>query len=932
MAVSFTKAQQDAIDAISSNTQIIACAGAGKTEVVARRIAKLLTPKAQGGGGLTPANVVAFTFTEKAAAELKDRVIQRCREHANVENGMAEMYIGTIHGFCLELLKTEVPKFLKYEVLDEVQQALFIDRSSAKSGLTTSTDLTGAQLRRYVDTGTYIRALAVLRESVLKPDALKGNSVADGLVKYEALLHEKAYLDYSGIMAEAARVLEADRELKQRLADRVKHVIVDEYQDTNPVQERVVRALHDLGAAICVVGDDDQTLYQWNGSSVENVLTFAKRYPKVKSIRMQENWRSSKGIVLTAREFIQQNAERLDKEMEPTDAQPYEAGDIVALGFETPEKEAEYIADTIKALHGVAITERGVTRGVTYADMAILLRSVKHSGKAILDALRKADIPFVIGGMNGLFETQEVQAARALFHFMAGLNVTQADLKDAWQAARLGIASSALQAAIANAEKARASMQHEGEARWALYNIQRTFMQFLEDTGLREEKVPGGPERGEIVFYNLGKFSQLISDFEAIYFHSAPKEKYESFANFLTYRADGSYPEGWQENVYATPNAVQIMTVHQAKGREWPVVFVPALVRNRFPTKGMGGRNVWHLLPDAAVEGAQRYRGGLEDERRLFYVAMTRSQKFLHMTWAPVPSGNNMFSRPSQFFDDVLASKHVKRTAQSYAGRRRATPVQKAAVSNVVLSFSELKYFYECAYQFKLRILYGFNAPLHEALGYGKTLHDALAEVHARATRGDIADPSEAAELISRHLNVRYAYSALREKLRESGERVVRGYLEKHSTDLRNVEFSEKAIEIHLGDGVSVAGRIDLVKRLDTGDVSIVDLKSSDRAQPENVTETQLHIYALGYEELTGRRADYVEIYELDRQKAKRRSIDDDLLNSVSGEVKRAAQALQSNTLPAQPAAPKCAACDFRGLCSAAAPAASGTAKTRRGS
>src|SRR5271169_3319441 len=181
--------------------------------------------------------------------------------------------------------------------------------------------------------------------------------------------------------------------------------------------------------------------------------------------------------------------------------------------------------------------------------------------------------------------------------------------------------------------------------------------EFLDVIELREEKVPNGPggtKRGEVVFCNLGKFSQVISDFEEIYFHSDPPEKYESFASFLQYQADGAYPEGWQEATYANPDAVRIMTIHQAKGMQWPVVFIPALLKNRFPSVIAGGKGVWHLIPADGVQGQNRFVGSIEDERRLFYVAMTRSQKFLFMTYAPVPGKNNRYAKKSEFWDDVL--------------------------------------------------------------------------------------------------------------------------------------------------------------------------------------------------------------------------------------------------------------------------------------
>src|SRR2546430_6384961 len=148
-----TRAQRDAIAAPPGNLQLIACAGSGKTEVVALRVATLLDPKTPGH--VDPGNIVAFTFTDKAAAELKDRIITRTRERLGNVTGLAEMFVGTIHAFCLDLLTSEVPEYLKYSVLNEVQESLLINRNSRKSGLTNTTDLAGKPLRRYVDTGRY---------------------------------------------------------------------------------------------------------------------------------------------------------------------------------------------------------------------------------------------------------------------------------------------------------------------------------------------------------------------------------------------------------------------------------------------------------------------------------------------------------------------------------------------------------------------------------------------------------------------------------------------------------------------------------------------------------------------------------------------------------------------------------------------------------
>jgi DNA helicase-2/ATP-dependent DNA helicase PcrA len=201
----YTPYQQEAIDHLDGNLQIIACAGSGKTQVISQRIVNILNEK--GPSGIAPANIVAFTFTDKAAAELKNRIHKLAREQIDSEFGLAEMYVGTIHGFCLDILQTYLFKFLKYSVLSEVQQRLLIDRYSSESGLSDLVTTKGLRLERWKNSKLYQKVLSIVREAQIDQVAIADHPIQEALRKYHALLDRKKYLDYSRILFEAAAAL-----------------------------------------------------------------------------------------------------------------------------------------------------------------------------------------------------------------------------------------------------------------------------------------------------------------------------------------------------------------------------------------------------------------------------------------------------------------------------------------------------------------------------------------------------------------------------------------------------------------------------------------------------------------------------------------------------------------------------------------------------
>ena len=914
----YTTAQAEAIATLDEPLQIIACAGSGKTQVISQRIAKILAQP-----GVVPRNVVAFTFTEKAAAELKERILALVEQELGDVMGLAEMYVGTMHGYALDLLQRLVPDTFKYSVLTDITNQLFIDRYSGKSGLT-SCPTTAAQgtLRRYQNSKLYMQVLSVLREDQIDYSQVPAG-VIDSFDKYMALIDERALFDYTQMINLAVHYLEGDPyedddyvRLQEHVENDIKYVVVDEYQDVNPLQERLVRGLVQFGANLCVVGDDDQTIYQWRGSQVSNIVTFASRHTGVKQVTLDDNFRSTRGVVEVGRSVAERISAglRLPKAMVAGGHQQWERGDLLALEFDDPDAEAVWIADRIEAMRGLAFTDGpgADPRGLSWSDFAVLFRSVARDSGPLVDELRKRGIPFIVKGLNKLFDSPEIQAVVGIFRFMVG-TVDAAALKLMWDDAQIIPSGADWATALGVLENGR---DFGAGKRHSVYNIQRLYLDFLEALDMREENLPGDPVRAELVFYQLGKFSQVISDYEQIYFTTDPRAKYTGFADWLHFQAPGYYADADADVGYATPDAVTIATVHQSKGLQWPAVFLPALRKNRFPARVMGGVTLRHVIPDAAIDDPDRYRGTIEDETRLFYVAVTRSQKYLCSTWAPIQS-NQQQRRRSEFWDHVAAQQWVSTTAGPVVGDH-LPPQPLQETPQVTLSFSELKYLFVCSYQFKLRFLYGFNAPIHEALGYGKGLHDALSEIHKRALEGDIVTKDAATSLIERHLHTPFAYPTLREQLRNAGVKAIERYFDTHGTEIAQTEFSEKQIRVHVAPGITVDGRIDLIRRLDTGETAIVDFKSTERAQAEHVTRDQLHVYAVGYEELTGKSANVIEVLNLDEKgKTTREPIDEPLLEAVRAKIHDAGEALRRSDLPRLPVWEKdrCGACDMVGLC-----------------
>ncbi len=927
---------ENAIKETNRNLRILACAGSGKTTFVSKRIASLLK------SGVEPENIIAFTYTEKAAAELNNRIVKELKDQKVIDslNGFANMFIGTIHGWCLKALSDNELGYQKFSVLDEIKLKLFIDKNYNSIGMKDIFKIGSPNIKMKIfsDTSRFIQIMNIIRESDL--DCKLPEYILSAKKNYENTLKENGYFDFSMIMTEAYEKLKDKGSMLYKvIEEKLKYLIVDEYQDVNPIQEKIINEIHNISKCnVTVVGDDDQNIYQWRGSNSKFLKEFDEKYSNnspVLSLKLVKNYRSSKGITGLAKLFIENNENRIIKEMISAERQEFVRDeDILYNEFDEIEDENKDIIEKIEQLRGIAFNDHGETRGLDYSDFCILLRTWKKS-ESIAEVLERNNIPYITAGVNQLFDKKEVKAALSIFLYLNEA-ITSDDLLNSWlKILNIQIQEKNINEAIKELDKWFPDnfQKDRKSVGWGDYILQEVFWQFMNNAGIVEESFIKKDDetsviQAEIVLYNLGKFSQVINDFEEINLNSSPPDFHLfNFLSFIKYAAQDYYPEGWLNNPYKTPNAVKLMTIHQAKGLEFPVVFIPGLNNNYLPLKKPGGLSVWHFLDKSLIKDQTRYEADTkeqrnEDERRLLYVAMTRSQKFLFISRAP-SYDNRLYKYESPFISELVSDFIQKPISKiTFANRIRTQPKPKAETINISLNFSVLKDFFQCNYRFKLVSMYGFSYPLNMRMGMGRSLHDSLMAIHKKITQGVILNEDSIEEITKMQSHFPYlGKSTELEKMKEMVRESAINYYIKNKEELKNIEFIEQDIKLNLDEGVFVSGRIDLIKkRLYEGEyeTTIMEFKSNDQVQTKQITEHQLILYALGYKELVGKNADYIQVYDVENNKLEHKTkVDESLLKETQDKIQSAAETIRKQELKRINKKSVCSECFQNRLCSA---------------
>ena len=976
---------------------VVAGAGTGKTQVITRRIAWLIATRRA-----RPSEILALTFTEKAAAEMQLRVDQL------VPYGYTDSTIGTFHAFgdrlirdyALELgLGGDVRVLSRAETVIFLHEHLFDLDLDEYRPLGDPTRFLGALAGLFsrckdedVSPAAYAsRAKGIMYAAEAMPDdealaerARRQRELAAAYARYQELLEANGCIDFGDQVALALRLVRDSAAARAEIQSRFRYILVDEFQDTNRSQSEFVSILAEPHRNLTVVGDDDQSIYRFRGAAISNILGFRDRYPTAQTIVLRRNYRSRPAILDAAHRLVAFNdPDRLEVRAGISKRLTAERSSVVAPQAVRLEPhpsggdEADRIATEIAAR---------VASGTAPRDIAILVRANGHAD-GIIRSLEAAGVPWRFSGSAGLYARPEVRRLLAFLRAIADLG-SSVDLYAVATAEPYHLGGEDLTAIVTTARRrnrsvwevleeldrqpgilrvsaetratvrrlvedlrALSQLAHERPAAEVVYG-------FLRRTGTLT-RLAGDPTFGaEETLRNIARFFEIVRSQSTL----LADDRATFVAGHLQTLIDAGDDPATAE-LDPDANTVAVLTVHKAKGLEFPIVYVPGLVAGRFPTPNR--RDPLSMPPELVGEDPDGDETAqLREERRLFYVAITRARNELVLSYAADYGGLG----PRRVSPFVLEALDLPATDRDGAARA-ATAMERIeaagtprpsepAVSRgsddepLTLSFSAIDAYLSCPLKFKLGHVVRVPTPPHHAMIYGSALHRAVQEFHRRHARGEVMTEQELdATLDSAWTNEGFISREHEEARLAAARQTLRRFRE---TQLRPgavvPAYVEREFSFSLG-GDRIRGRWDRVDIEQIGDdgqaesadptpspmphadtvapmleltgherVTITDYKTSDvrdirKAHQRARESLQLQIYAMAYEAVSGRLPDVLQLHFLDTGVTGRASVDHRRLARARERIGTAAAGIRARDFTPKPDRSTCGYCPFRAVC-----------------
>ncbi len=893
------KEQMEAIEHGEGPLLIIAGAGTGKTTVITERIKFLISQKLA-----KPSEILALTFTQKAAREMEERV------DVLMPYGYTQMWISTFHAFCDRVLRQEAIHIglnPGYSLLSDTSATLFVRKNIFKFPLEYFRPLgnpnkfIGGMLGHFarlqdedVSPSEYIRwakALSVKRKAESEEEKIeyeKYLELANAYKTYKELKVKEGVMDYADLITNTLLLFRTRKNILKNYQDKFKFILVDEFQDTNIAQNELLLIISSKHHNITAVADDDQSIYKFRGAAVSNVLAFRKNFPKSKLIVLIQNYRSTQEILDKSYRLIQHNnpdrlevKEGINKKLVAIRKEKGEA--VKFIYTDRVENEADEVIKEIQKLQRKEKYE--------WRDFAILLRANNHAEPFVRAFLRQG-IPFQFLGPGQLFRQPEVKDLisylQVLDNFEDNVSFFRVLSMDYFD-----ISVRDLSAVSNFARRFNLSLFEGCELILGLRTVENTKIPTITEESrekikkiikmiLRHLKLARRETAGQILYFFL-EDTGMIKDILNYRFPLDEKKANnisKFFSKLKTYEAEnedasvatvldwimlsmelGESPMA-SDSDWVSNDAVNILTVHSAKGLEFKVVFLVNLVSQRFPSVE---RKEQIPIPEALIK-EELPEGDFheEEERRLFYVGMTRAKTQLYFTAANFYGEGKREKRVSPFVyeslgDDVMSSQIDKTTPQQtlLEWKKNETVIPKVNKTHTLsyISYSQIDAFRLCPLHYKLRYKLNIQPPVSPALSFGSSIHNTLKDFYLTFKLGERVSKELLFELLEKNwLKEGYTGKKYEQEMQKRGRKYLDGYYESEFTPKKNILVIEQPFTASVSldsRTIKVGGRIDRIDDLGGGKIEIVDYKTGRMPSQRQVdADLQLSIYAIAATEI----------------------------------------------------------------------------------
>jgi DNA helicase-2/ATP-dependent DNA helicase PcrA len=885
MEQSLNSSQQKAVMHSTGPLLIIAGAGTGKTTVITKRIEHLIKEKV-----CKPDEIVALTFTEKAASEMI------CRLDEVMPYGYEEPWICTFHGFCDRLLKEDgldIGLSPDYKILSTAKQWILIKKN-----------IFNLNLNYYAPLGNpnkFISALIKFFSRLQDEDVteseidnylkkiknenqeafIKYSEVFAAQKKYQQLKHQENVLDFGDLISLTLKLLRTRNNILLKYQKKFKYILVDEFQDTNFTQLQLIKLLAppQNSPNLTVVGDDDQAIYAFRGSSVHNILDFKKQYPTAQEVVLTTNYRSGQ-LILNAsyNSIVKNNPDRLeeilkiDKKLVAARGKKLPTPQIIEV--DTQQSECDFVVQKILELVG---------KDFTYKDIAILARANNHLDPFVA-SFRRTLIPYQLIGNRGLFDQEEVKdllfflkiAANphddtCLFYFLhtSVFNLTPPQLIQILQEAKTQSVPLwqiiTLKSQTDEKFKKIVDLIAEAQSQDTKKSITEITFKFINDSGyikplLKEENL-----ENQLKLKNLNLFFERLKEYDTEFKGSSICQAIEYFD--LLIEAGENPAQAQLEDI----DTVSLLTIHSSKGLEWPIVFLINVVSDRFPSRSQ--KDSIELPVELIKQTLPKGNEHLQEERRLFYVAVTRARDYFFAVYGKDYGGSRPKKASGFLAELAVDTNNWQLPSGQLSWLSQIQGVTAPAPKRVIdgkltlnhVSYTQIDVYQTCPLKYKYQYILQVPIRPHHAFSYGTTIHNTLHQFHQFEIKGLNPDLDVLLHIYETNFHgIGYESEQHRLKRYEKGKSALKKYFQTYKNQFLGKPFAlEKSFNLQI-DGVKIIGRIDRIDKLENG-FELVDYKTGSVKDQKTVNkDNQLTLYAMASQALFNEIPDKLSLYFID--------------------------------------------------------------------